>query len=250
MKECSKSIQRRFSDSNFFRKYFSGTGIDIGGKPDPLSLYKEFFPLVENIRTWDLEDGDAQFMQSVDDESFNFVHSSHCLEHLNDPIEGLKNWFRIIRQNGYLIITLPDEDLYEQGVFPSTFNYDHKHTFTINKTNSWCNKSINIIELLTHLGCYAEIIKIELLHGSYRFNIPRFDQTITPVGECGIEVIIRKRTEQEIKLGGRIIKPETIKDKELRKHYNQYSDDMNNIKIFNKTTLPFKNDSEVGVPSR
>jgi hypothetical protein len=79
MKECSKSIQRRLFDSNFVRKYFVGTGIDIGGKPDPLCLYKELFPLMQDVKTWDWEDGDAQFLELVSDCSLDFVHSSHCL---------------------------------------------------------------------------------------------------------------------------------------------------------------------------
>ena len=128
MKECSKSLSRRLHDSNFLNKYFSGDGIDIGGKPDPLILYKEFFPKLKSIRTWDLEDGDAQFMESLADNSVDFIHSSHCLEHLYDPYEGLKNWLRVVRPGGYLVITLPDEDLYEQGKFLSTFNGDHKNT--------------------------------------------------------------------------------------------------------------------------
>ena len=92
MKECSKSIQRRLADSNFLRRYFVGKGIDIGGKPDPLCLYKEFFPLMNEVKTWDWEDGDAQFMKGVADGVFDFVHSSHCLEHLVDPAEGMRNW--------------------------------------------------------------------------------------------------------------------------------------------------------------
>jgi hypothetical protein len=55
MKECSKSIQRRLADYNFLRRYFVGNGIDIGGKPDPLALYQEFFPLIHSIKTWDWE---------------------------------------------------------------------------------------------------------------------------------------------------------------------------------------------------
>ena len=100
MKECSKSIQRRLADSNFLRKYFVGNGVDIGGKPDPLILYKEMFPLLESVRTWDLEDGDAQFLNSVSNGSLDFVHSSHCLEHLIDPEEGLRNWLRVVRGGG------------------------------------------------------------------------------------------------------------------------------------------------------
>ncbi|MEM1724783.1 MAG: hypothetical protein QXW71_03295 [Thermoplasmata archaeon] len=35
-------------------------------------------------------------MEGVPNCSYDFVHSSHCLEHLRDPREGLKNWFRIV----------------------------------------------------------------------------------------------------------------------------------------------------------
>jgi hypothetical protein len=90
VKELSKSIHRRLRNPNFISKYFKGSGIDIGGFPDPLTLYKELFPLVSDIKIWDLQDGDAQFMNGVPSEYFDFVVSSHCLEHLVDPSIGLK----------------------------------------------------------------------------------------------------------------------------------------------------------------
>src|SRR5262249_19674846 len=133
MKECSKSIQRRLADPNFAARYFVGDGLDVGGKPDPLNIYRELFVRMGTVRTWDLEDGDAQLLTGVEDDSVDFVHSSHCLEHLRDPREGLANWLRVVRPGGHLIVTVPDEDLYEQGVFPSTFNRDHKWTFTVLK---------------------------------------------------------------------------------------------------------------------
>ena len=109
MKECSKSVVRRLSDSNFLNRYFVGNGVDIGGKPDPLLLYKELFKGIRELKTWDWEDGDAQFMSGVDAETFDFVHSSQCLEHLQSPEEGLKNWLRIVKPGGHLIITVPDD---------------------------------------------------------------------------------------------------------------------------------------------
>ncbi|WP_449246862.1 methyltransferase domain-containing protein [Desulfarculus baarsii] len=204
MKECSKSIQRRLGDSNFLRRYFVGDGMDIGGKPDPLLLYMEFFPLIRSVRTWDWEDGDAQFLVGVEAGALDFVHSSHCLEHLADPFEGVQNWFRVVKDGGYLIITVPDEDLYELGVFPSTFSLDHKWTFTVFKMNSWSDRSINIFDLIQKLGGAADVIKVERLTATYRFDLPRFDQTLTPVGECGIELIIRKRPASEMEVGGAI----------------------------------------------
>jgi SAM-dependent methyltransferase len=245
MKECSKSIQRRLSDSNFLRKYFVGKGIDIGGKPDPLCLYKEFFPLMDEVKTWDWEDGDAQFLQGVADNSLHFVHSSHCLEHLTNPFEGMRNWLRVTREGGFLIITVPDEDLYEQGVFPSTFNSDHKWTFTILKTKSWSNRSINLLDMVREFSSIAEVIKIEQLSTNYRFQLPRFDQTLSPVAECGIELVIRKRASSEIELGGRYNKLQSQPDREMRLHLNQYKDDMLSMKRSNKSGLPFTNESEI-----
>ncbi len=245
MKECSKSIQRRLADPNFLRRYFGGNGLDIGGKPDPLSLYKELFPLMNSVKTWDWEDGDAQFLKGVADGSLDFVHSSHCLEHLVDPAEGLRNWFRVVRDGGYLVITVPDEDLYEQGVFPSVFNRDHKWTFTIFKTKSWSDCSINLLDMVRELGSAAEAIKIEQLSASYRFDLPRFDQTLTPVAECGIELIIRKRPAAEVEAGGRWARTTQQPEREMRLHLNQYKDDMQMMKQSNQGRPPFGNDSSL-----
>jgi len=245
MKECSKSILRRLADSNFISRYFSGDGIDIGGKPDPLGLYKEFFSQMKSVKTWDWEDGDAQIMAGVQDEKYDFVHSSHCLEHLVNPHEGVKNWLRIVRPGGYLIVTVPDEDLYEQGIFPSTFNKDHKWSFTIFKDKSWSNRSINILDLVRQLGAGAELVRLEQLSATYRFDLPRFDQTLTPVGECGIEFIIRKRTSDEAADCGRWRRPAAQPEREIRVHLNQYRDDMRALKQSNNGHPPFMNDNDI-----
>ncbi|HUZ63103.1 MAG TPA: methyltransferase domain-containing protein [Acetobacteraceae bacterium] len=207
MKECSKSIVRRAADINFAIRYFVGAGIDIGGAPDPLWLYRELFPSMRDVRVWDLADGDAQFMAGVADASFDFVHSSHCLEHLHDAEQGLFNWFRILKPGGYLIVTVPEEDMYEQGIFPSTFNPDHKRSFTIFKERSWHDHSCNVLDLVRALGGQADIQKIQRLDSTYRYGLPRFDQTLTPIGEAAIEFIIRKRPEDEVLRGGRLPDP-------------------------------------------
>ena len=244
MKECSKSIARRLADSRFVRRYFRGHGVDIGGAPDPLVLYSEFFPLIESVKTWDLDDGDAQFMAGVADETFDFVFSSHCLEHLNDPVEGLQNWLRVTKSNGYVIFAIPEEDLYEQGIFPSTFNRDHKNTFTMVKSKSWSPRSVNVVEMLGKLGPSAAVEKVELLDATYRFDLPRIDQTMTPVGESAIEVIIRKRSQAEIDAGARI---RSLKqpEREVRIHFNQYRDDQKTLRSANPTNPPFRNDSDL-----
>ena len=244
MKECSKSISRRLKDARFASRYFVGDGVDIGGKPDPLALYAEFFPGLKSLRTWDIEDGDAQLMAAAPDESFDFVFSSHCLEHLRDPAEGLGNWFRVLRPGGHLVITIPEEDLYEQGVWPSTHNRDHKHAFTLNKQRSWCPASVNVLDLLAGLGPAADIRKVEIIDETYRFDLPRFDQTLTPVAECAIEIVVRKRTAAELDAGGRL-PGKAQPTAERRGYFNQYRNDQDALKRAELPAPLFKDTREL-----
>lgn len=245
MKECSKSVPRRLADASFTSRYFVGRGLDIGGRPDPLRLYAELFSRIDGVRTWDREDGDAQFLASEADGSWDFVHSSHCLEHLVDPAEGLRNWFRVLRPGGHLVATVPDEDLYEQGRFPSTFNADHKWTFTILKARSWSERSVNVVDLVRGLGEAAELLRMELLAATYRFDLPRFDQTQTPVGECGIEFVVRKRPAAEIADRGRWRRPQVQPEREVRVILNQYRNDGEALKHSNRSQPPFLDDREL-----
>jgi len=118
MHETSKALLRRLHDSRYATRYFVGHGLDIGAGPDMLAQYAEQFPLMRSCRAWDLQDGDAQLLSTIPDESLDFAHSSHCLEHMRDPREALNHWLRILKPRGHLVVTVPDEDLYEQGGIP------------------------------------------------------------------------------------------------------------------------------------
>lgn len=195
MYETGKSVIRRLHSPDYATRYFVGHGIDIGAGPDSLGAYAELFPRIQSVRAWDLEDGDAQVMAGVNDETFDFVHSSHCLEHMRDPVEALANWWRILKPGGYLVVIVPDEDLYEQGVWPSTFNGDHKATFTLWKAKgqSWSPPSVNVVDLVTGLGADAEPVRMALLNAGFRYKLGRTDQTATMTGESAIEFVVRKR---------------------------------------------------------
>ncbi len=190
--ETSKSLMRRLHDIRYATRYFRGSGIDIGSGSDSLARYCELFPRVSSIRSWDLQDGDAEFMHSVEDSSYDFVHSSHCLEHLRDPLRGFENWIRICRVGGHLVITVPDEDLYEQGTWPSRFNSDHRWTFTINKAKSWSYNSLNIFDLLFSQRDCIQVLKVELLDSSYLYNLGSVQDQTRDIAESAIEIVVKK----------------------------------------------------------
>lgn len=195
MWEQSKAVRRRYFDGAFHSSYFVGRGIDIGSGNDPLSNHVDMFPAIESVLLWDQADGDAQSMAAIETESLDFVHSSHCLEHMRDPREALRNWLRILKPGGHLIITIPDEDLYELGHWPSRFNTDHKWTFTIYKSRSWSPNSINLVDLIREFGSQISVERLVLLRDFFKEELAALgvDQTLGPVAECSIEFVWCKR---------------------------------------------------------
>ena len=124
MKETSKCHNLRIEQGHF-DKYLHGKGIDIGCGDDPLIVMKG------SVISWDLPQGNAELLDGISDNSLDFAYSSHCLEHLENVENALKNWCRVVKPGGFLHFSVPDYTLYEKDTFPSLFNPDHKHTFSI-----------------------------------------------------------------------------------------------------------------------
>lgn len=62
-------------------------------------------------------------------QSMDFVFSSHLLEHIQDTSKALKEWWRIIKPGGFLVLYLPHKEHYPNVGQPGA-NPDHKHDFT------------------------------------------------------------------------------------------------------------------------
>ena len=154
MNETSKS---RKVWGELERSVLVGSGIDIGCGPDPVT---------PEARPFDVEHGDANRIQDFVREQFDFVYASHCLEHMHDPRQALLGWWTLVRPGGHLFFIVPDEDLYEQGVFPSRFNPDHKATFTISKARSWSPVSLNVLDLARGLP-NSELVSLVLQDHGY-----------------------------------------------------------------------------------
>jgi len=191
MFEQSKSAKRRFNDGNFHSKYFRGKGIDIGAGQDCVSNVKHVFLGIEEVFNWDISNGDGQYLNNVPNNYFDFVHSSHSLEHMNDWRIALENWIRVCKPSGFIVITVPEEHMYEKDTWPSKFNPDHKWSFTL-KNNSSVPKTVNVLEMLILFNDKVTVEKLEIIDQFYYKNKHEIDQTRLPNVECCIEIILKK----------------------------------------------------------
>ena len=136
----------------------NGEGLDIGCGPDPV------FP---DVMPFDLSHGDANRITEYINRQFDFVSSSHCLEHMVDARVAILEWWKLVKPGGVLFLLVPDEDLYEQGYWPSRFNQDHKWTFTIAKQRSWSPVSISLLDLARTLPD-GDVLDIRLHDRGYQ----------------------------------------------------------------------------------
>lgn len=175
MKETAKCKEMRAARGDF-EKYLRGSGIDIGAGDDVLEVESG------SVRRWDLEDGDAQTLAGIAENSFDFVYSSHCLEHMRDVAEALKNWTRVLKSGGYLYVVVPDYILYEKLMWPSLYNTDHKQSFSFLVTRGMVGRSNHyhleqdFFPILRNLG--YTIVSAGVEDAGFNYNEGRADQTL------------------------------------------------------------------------
>ena len=98
-------------------RYCTGRGVDLGCGGDKVTLSAIGFDLEEpytHVGDDVIEmKGDARELP-FNDNVLDFVYSSHLLEDFPNTGNVLKEWIRVIKPGGYLILYLPDEKKYRE----------------------------------------------------------------------------------------------------------------------------------------
>lgn len=114
--------------------YTRGRGLDLGC--GPFKAFPHFIGVDNGHHAkefgWQIKpDVSVDTCENLDvfgSQSLDFVFSSHLLEHIVDTKKTLKEWWRVIKPGGHLVLYLPHKDLYpnmgQEGANP-----DHKHDF-------------------------------------------------------------------------------------------------------------------------
>lgn len=180
--ETAKSFDRRTREG-FFKRFIQNAVIDIGCGGHPIS---------DECEKWDTKFGfgDATFMEGVPDNHFDTAYSSHLLEHLADPVTALRNWLRIVKPHGWLIVLVPHRDLYEKKLLlPSRWNEGHK-TFWL-PHYSEPPDTLGLLETAWKaFGTSVELYSLRVLDGGRKYE---YDPLVHTDGEYSIEAIWRKK---------------------------------------------------------
>ncbi len=131
----SKAVSETSKCRDSLARFCVGDGLDVGFGGDPITpnaiamdlprRYANYSSFPQHLH------GEANNLHWFRDNSLDFVYSSHVLEDFDDTAGVLKEWFRVIRPGGYLVLYLPDEQAYrehcrKQGKPPNA-HHIHEH---------------------------------------------------------------------------------------------------------------------------
>lgn len=163
----------KFPESKLAHKYLDGLkGIEIGGSAHNKfglnTLNLDFTASMETIfKLHEIKEcGEAVPVDIVargenlpfHSESIDFIVSSHALEHFPDPIKVLKEWYRVIKNKGYIFLIIPHKNRTFDKDRPRTTLKEliqrHKTGECYNCPNDHCSVWIteDVVELIMYLG--------------------------------------------------------------------------------------------------
>jgi len=146
----TRKIRIKITDLRDTQKLFSNkSGLEIGG-PSKFFENKGLIPLYRYINKLDgcnfstntiwegkIENGneykyhkykkgiqyisEASNLSLIPNSTYDFVLSCNCLEHMANPLKAVKEWIRVIKTGGLILLVLPNKD----------YCFDHNRPITV-----------------------------------------------------------------------------------------------------------------------
>lgn len=170
--ESAKTYENKLKNG-FFDKYMSGYGAEVG-----YAGYEQgVMPILERCDGYDMDTpGYDGKMIPVVDCHYDWLYSSHCLEHISDYKAAIREWFRVVKPKGFIITVVPHRDLYEKKLeLPSRWNPDHKRFYTASSLLKEFEETLPINSYrIRHLRendeghCYQDEVNV---HGRWLYEI-------------------------------------------------------------------------------
>lgn len=125
-----------------------------------------------------------------EDASQDTVYSSHCLEHIPDPLSVIQDWYRVTKVGGHIIIAVPSRDLFERRRRPpSLWNTEHLRMYSC-------------ASLLAEIEAALEPNSFKVRHLAENDDLFDYNRlpTVAPYGNYEITVVIEKLRPPEWRL--------------------------------------------------
>ena len=111
---------------SYFADKLSGKGLEIGPLHRPMARHqgmdidyidrctvaelREHYPELNELPLIEPNIlGDAETLDNISDNSYDFLISAHVIEHMKNPLFALEQWVRVIRPKGLLYLIVPDK---------------------------------------------------------------------------------------------------------------------------------------------
>ena len=150
------------------KKYCKGNGIDLGSGGDPIALdcisvdllkpYRDAGNIKPHLK------GDARDLFWFNDGVLDYVYSSHLLEDFPETENVLREWLRVLKPGGYLVLYCPDESEYRRHCKQTGQSYNQNHkikSFSLSYVLEVLKK-IGVFEVV-HSNAHCEIYSFELV---------------------------------------------------------------------------------------
>ncbi len=116
----------RFDRKALASAYLRGQGIEIGALHNPLKVprstkvqyidrmsveeLRKHYPELKSFKLVKIDIiDDGETLETIENTSQDFVIANHFLEHCEDPIKAIINFFRVLREGGILYLSIPDK---------------------------------------------------------------------------------------------------------------------------------------------
>lgn len=129
-------------------QYLEGNGLDLGAGLHlvrPTSLGIDFGA---NNLNWV---GNVKKLHWFKDNVLDYVFSSHVLEHVDNDKITLREWIRVLKPRGYLVLYVPDDAYFDNG--PQLKNGEHKRVYTVDSVKMLAEAvGLSVCECFSHHG--------------------------------------------------------------------------------------------------
>jgi ubiquinone/menaquinone biosynthesis C-methylase UbiE len=149
---------------------------------------------------------DAIDLSNIKDNSYDFLLSSNCLEHIANPLKALIEWGRVLKSGGYLVLVLPNKDKnFDRNREVVTFEH-LLHDFNFNTTEYDLTHLDEILKnhdlALDPMAGNIEEFKMRSLknYDNRALHHHVFDQEVMGdmLAYCGFEILKLNKTDKDL----------------------------------------------------